>query len=70
MSALTIRLPDDKHERLKALAERRQISVNKRIDALATIAIANHDARMRFATRAAHGDAASALQLLWQLGDV
>ena len=37
MSTLTIRLPDDKHERLKALAEARKISVNKLIDELATI---------------------------------
>ncbi len=76
MSTMTIRLPDDKHERLKALAENRQISVNKLIDELATIAIAiaiaiaNRDAHMRFATRAARGDAASALQLLRPLGDL
>lgn len=69
MSTLTIRLPDDKHERLKALAENRQISVNKLIDELATIAIANHDARMRFATRAARGDVARAMTVLQSLGD-
>jgi len=28
MSVLTIRLPDDKHERLKALAKAKGISVN------------------------------------------
>ena len=69
MSTLTIRLPDDKHERLKALAENRQISVNKLIDELATIAIANHDARMRFPTRAARGDVARAMKVLQNLGD-
>jgi predicted transcriptional regulator len=47
MSTLTIRLPDDKHERLKALAEARNVSVNKLIDELATVALANHDARLR-----------------------
>jgi predicted transcriptional regulator len=70
MSTLTIRLPDDKHERLKALAENRQISVNKLIDELATIAIANHDVRMRFAARAAKGDVTRALAVLDRLGDI
>lgn len=69
MSTLTIRLPDDKHERLKALAEKRNISVNKLIDELATIALANHDARMRFESRARKGKAARALTLLESLGE-
>ena len=67
MSVLTIRLPDDKHERLKALAKSNAISVNKLIDELATIALANFDARVRFETRAARGDPARALALLDQL---
>lgn len=69
MSTLTIRLPDDKHERLKALAEARKISVNKLIDELATIALANHDARLRFETRARRGSAKRALDILDQIGD-
>jgi predicted DNA-binding protein len=64
MSTLTIRLPDDKHERLKALAKSNAISVNKLIDELATIALANFDARVRFETRAARGDPQRALALL------
>ena len=32
MSTLTIRLPDDKHERLKALAKANSISINKLIE--------------------------------------
>lgn len=69
MSTLTIRLPDDKHERLKALAENRNISVNKLIDELATIALANHDARIRFENRATRGNAKRALTLLERLGN-
>lgn len=69
MSTLTIRLPDDKHERLKALAEARKISVNKLIDELATIALANHDARLRFEIRARKGNAKRALDLVDGLGD-
>jgi predicted transcriptional regulator len=67
MSTLTIRLPDDKHERLKALAKSNAISVNKLIDELATIALAKFDARVRFETRAARGDPERALALLDQL---
>jgi predicted DNA-binding ribbon-helix-helix protein len=69
MSTLTIRLPDDKHDRLKALAEARKISVNKLIDELATIALANHDAHLRFETRARRGSAKRALDILDQIGD-
>lgn len=68
MSTLTIRLPDDKHERLKALAEARKISVNKLIDELATIALANHDMRLRFETRARRGNVKRAIRLLDNLG--
>lgn len=69
MSTLTIRLPDDKHERLKALAEARNISVNKLIDELATIALANHDARLRFEVRARRGSTRKALTILDRLGE-
>ena len=47
MSTLTIRLTDEKHERLKALAKSNATSVNKLIDELATVALANFDARGR-----------------------
>lgn len=67
MSTLTIRLPDDKHERLKMLARANSISVNKLINELATIALANYDARVRFETRVARGDREQALALLNKL---
>ena len=64
---MTIRLPDDKHERLKTLAKSKSISVNRLIDELATIALANDDARVRFETRAARGSPKRALALLDKL---
>lgn len=67
MSVLTIRLPDDKHSRLRELAKARAVSVNKLIDELATVALANHDARTRFEIRAARGSAARGLALLDRL---
>jgi len=55
MSALTIRLPDDKYERLKALSKRRGTSVNRLIDEMATQLLAEFDAEARFALRAERG---------------
>ncbi|MGJ8629485.1 MAG: toxin-antitoxin system HicB family antitoxin [Glaciecola sp.] len=48
MSTLTIRLPDDKHERLKALAAHRKITMNRLIDELSTQALAEFDSETRF----------------------
>ena len=67
MSTLTIRLPDDKHERLKALARANAVSVNKLMDELATVALANFDARVRFEMRASRGRPERALDLLDKL---
>ena len=67
MATLTVRLPDDKHERLKAFAQSRGISVNKLIEELSTIALAEFDAFTRFKAMAATGDAQSGLQLLDKL---
>ena len=67
MSTLTIRLPDEKHERLKALAASRKISVNKLIDELSTVALVEFDARNRFKARAARGSAEHGLELIDKL---
>lgn len=48
MAALTVRLPDDKHLRLKALAESRGIPLNCLIDEMATLMLAGFDAETRF----------------------
>jgi len=55
MSALTIRLPDEKYERLKELAKQRKTSVNRLFDDMATALLADADAQTRFALRAARG---------------
>jgi len=67
MATLTIRLSDEKHARLRQLAERRRISVNKLIDELSTVALAEFDAETRFRTRAALGSPEEALRLLDEL---
>ncbi len=67
MATLTIRLPDDKHERLKELAKKRQISVNKLIEELSTVALAEFDAETRFRAMAAKGVVEEGLVLLDKL---
>lgn len=64
MATLTIRLPDDKHTRLKQLAEYRHISMNKLIEELSTVALAQFDAELGFRARAARGSAEEGLRLL------
>ena len=67
MSILTIRLPDDKNERLKVLASAKGVSLNKLIDELATVALANFGASVRFEARAARGNASGASSLIDKL---
>ena len=55
MSALTLRLPDDKHERLRALAQSRGTSVNRLLDEVTTLLLAEFDAETRFRLRAQRG---------------
>jgi predicted DNA-binding ribbon-helix-helix protein len=66
MSALTIRMPDEKYQRLKALSRRRRTSVNQLIDEMATLLLAEADAETHFQLRAARGIGMQArgLQLL------
>jgi len=67
MATLTVRLPDDKHERLKALASRRKISVNKLMEELSTQALAEFDSEVRFRALASSGNIKKGLQLLDKL---
>ncbi|MBI3799106.1 MAG: toxin-antitoxin system HicB family antitoxin [Deltaproteobacteria bacterium] len=67
MSTLTIRLPADKHERLRELARQRGISINRLMDELSTIALVQHDAEIRFRALAAKGSPQSGLRILEKL---
>ena len=55
MTALTVRLPDDKHQRLRALADSRGTTLNRLIDDMATVMLAEFDAETRFKLRAVRG---------------
>jgi predicted transcriptional regulator len=55
MTALTVRLPDEKHRRLKALAKSRGTPLNRLIDEMTTLMLAEFDAETRFQVRAERG---------------
>jgi len=55
MTALTVRLADDKYRRLKALAQARGTSINRLVDEMATTMLAEFDAETRFKARAERG---------------
>lgn len=55
MGALTVRLPDDKHNRLRALADSCGTTLKRLFDDMATMMLAEFDAETRFKLRAARG---------------
>ena len=67
MSTLTIRLRDDKHLRLRKLAQHRSMSINKLMEELVTISITEFGAETRFRARAQRGSAKKGLTLLDKL---
>jgi len=67
MSVLTIRIPENRHERLRSLARARGMSVNKLMEELSTIALAQHDVEVRFKALAARSATKVGLALLDKL---
>lgn len=64
MSTLTIRLPDNTHKRLKFLAEKRNMSVNKLFEEFSTMALAEFDTETRFRAQVLRGDSKRGIELL------
>ena len=69
MAILTIRIPDDKHGRLKNLAKHRHVSVNMLIEELSTQALAEFDSEVRFRALAAQGSIDKGLEILDKLDE-
>ena len=67
MGTLTVRLPDDKHDRLKSLAAHRKVSINKLMEELSTQALAEFDSEVRFRVHASVGRSRKGLALLDKL---
>ena len=67
MGSLHLRIPDEKHQRLKELARSRNISVNKLLEELTTMALTEYDIETRFKLRASRGSTEKALLVLDKL---
>lgn len=67
MSVITLRLPDEKHNRLRHLAEARGVSVNRLLDEIATVALTQHDMETAFRATAALGSRKRGLAVLDKL---
>ena len=67
MKTLTIRLPDETANRLKALAKSRGLSTNKLIEQMSAHALASWDTENHFQALAATGDIRKALGILDRL---
>jgi len=67
MATMTIRVPNDRHERLRQLAKYRGISVNKLMEEFSTIGLAQFDAELRFRALASKGSPGRALAVLDEL---
>jgi hypothetical protein len=67
MATMTIRIPDAKHQRLRLLAKRYGISLNKLVEDWASVALAQFDAETHFRARASRGKPARGLALLDKL---
>ncbi len=61
MTALTVRLPDEKHRRLRAMAKSRGTPLNRMIDEMTTLMLTEFDAETRFKVRASRGAGQEAL---------
>jgi predicted transcriptional regulator len=69
MATMTIRLPDEQHDRLKLLAKSRGISVNKLIEEFSIRATTEFDVEARFRLVVARGNVAAGLEVLDKLDE-
>ena len=70
MSVMTVRLAENKHARLRTLAKARGVSLNRLMDELATAALSQYDAEIRFRKRTSAGSPKRGLLLLDKLDSV
>ena len=67
MSVVTLRLPDDQHQRLKAMAQARGVSLNKLFETLTAQALTENDTELRYRRLATSGSAKRGIELLDKL---
>lgn len=64
MKTLVLPLTDNKHQRLRALAQSRHTTINRLMDEMTTLMLAEFDAETRFKLRAARGTGRAAVGLV------
>jgi len=69
MGTITVRLPDDTHQRVKELANSRNVSLNKLYEEFTVIAITEFDAENRFKALAGKGNKKRGKEILRKLQD-
>jgi hypothetical protein len=69
MSVVTLRLPDDQHQRLKSMARAKGLSLNKLLEQLSAQALTENDLELRYRRLAAVGSAKRGLELLDKLDE-
>ncbi len=69
MGTITVRLPDDTHQRVKELANSRNVSLNKLYEEFTVIAITEFDAENRFRALASKGNKKRGKKILRKLQD-
>lgn len=67
MANVTLDLPDDKHAKLEVLAKYRNMSLDKLMEELSAIALADFESEKRFWDRAAYGSREQGVELLDKL---
>jgi len=55
MTALTLRLAEEKHQRLKKLAKKKGMTVNKLLDEMTTLMLTEFDLETRYLARVERG---------------
>ena len=69
MGTITVRLPDDTHQRVKELANSRSVSLNKLYEEFTVMALTEFDAENRFKVLASKGNKKRGKELLRKLQD-
>ena len=67
MSVVTLRLPDDQHQRLKSMAQARGLSLNNLLEQLYAQTLTENDIELRYRRLAATGSVKRGLELLDKL---
>ncbi|MEM9275012.1 MAG: toxin-antitoxin system HicB family antitoxin [Cyanobacteria bacterium P01_F01_bin.143] len=67
MESLPLRIPDEQHQRFKESIRSKNVSVNKLLEELTTMVLAEYDLETRFRVRISKGSREKVLEVLDKL---